>query len=80
LETAHAELEIASLRLAQAKADLEDKTLFAPFDGVIGLSQVDTGDRVTDATLIAILDGRGIYRPDRGRRSDLVAAVDHAGP
>jgi RND family efflux transporter MFP subunit len=58
LETAHAELEIASLRLAQAKADLEDKTLFAPFDGVIGLSQVDKGDRVTDATLIAILDDR----------------------
>ncbi len=36
LETAQAELEIAGLRLAQAKADLEDKTLFAPFDGVIG--------------------------------------------
>ena len=58
LETAQAELEIAGLRLAQAKADLEDKTLFAPFDGVIGLSQVDKGDRVTDATLIAILDDR----------------------
>ena len=58
LQTAHAELESAGLRLAQAKADLEDKTLFAPFDGVIGLSQVDKGDRVTDATLIAILDDR----------------------
>ncbi len=58
LQTAQAELEIASLRLAQAKADLGDKTLFAPFDGVIGLSQVDKGDRVTDATLIAILDDR----------------------
>ena len=58
LQTAQAELEIAGLRLAQAKADLEDKTLFAPFDGVIGLSQVDRGDRVTDATLIAILDDR----------------------
>ncbi len=58
LETAQAELESAGLRLAQAEANLEDKTLFAPFDGVIGLSQVDKGDRVTDATLIAILDDR----------------------
>jgi RND family efflux transporter MFP subunit len=58
LETAQAELESASLRLAQAKAELDDRTLFAPFDGVIGLSQVDKGDRVTEETLIAILDDR----------------------
>ncbi len=58
LETAEAELESASLRRAQAKAELDDKTLFAPFDGVIGLSQVDKGDRVTDATMIATLDDR----------------------
>ena len=58
LETARAELEIAGLRRAQAKADLEDRTLFAPFDGIIGLSQVDKGDRVTDATMIATLDDR----------------------
>lgn len=58
LETAKAELESAKLRLAQAKAALDDKTLFAPFTGVIGLSQVDRGDRVTDSTLIATLDDR----------------------
>ena len=58
LEAAQAERESASLRLAQAKADLEDRTLFAPFDGVIGLSQVDKGDRVTSEMLIAILDDR----------------------
>lgn len=58
LESAQTELESAGLRLAQAKADLEDRTVFAPFDGVIGLTQVDKGDRVTDETLIAILDDR----------------------
>ncbi len=58
LETARAELEKARLRLAQAMAALDDKTVFAPFSGVIGLSQVDTGDRVTSSTLIATLDDR----------------------
>ncbi len=58
LETAGAELESASLRRAQAKAELDDKTLFAPFGGVVGLSQVDKGDRVTSETLIVILDDR----------------------
>ena len=58
LEAAQAELESASLRLAQARANLSDRTLFAPFDGVIGLTEVDPGDRVTDETMIATLDDR----------------------
>ncbi len=58
LESAQAELDSASLRIAQARAELDDKTLFAPFAGVIGLSQVDKGDRVTDATMVATLDDR----------------------
>jgi RND family efflux transporter MFP subunit len=58
LETARAELESASLRLAQAKAALDDRTLYAPFAGIIGLSQIEIGDRVTEATMIATLDDR----------------------
>ncbi|NKB55310.1 MAG: efflux RND transporter periplasmic adaptor subunit [Alphaproteobacteria bacterium] len=58
LDTATAELESAQLRLAQAKADLKDRTVFAPFDGIIGLTDVDKGDRVTPDTLIATLDDR----------------------
>lgn len=58
LETARAELESASLRLEQANAALEDRTLFAPFSGVIGLCRVDEGDRVSVETLIATLDDR----------------------
>lgn len=58
LETARAELENASLRLAQAEENLRDRTIFAPFDGVIGLPEVDPGDRMTDDTLIATLDDR----------------------
>ena len=58
LDTAAAELEIAELRLSQAKATLKDRTVYAPFDGVIGLSDLDRGDRVTPDTLIATLDDR----------------------
>lgn len=58
LESAQAELESASLRLDQAKAELGDRTVFAPFDGIIGLTRIDVGDRVTEDTLIATLDDR----------------------
>jgi len=58
LEEAQAGLESAGLRLAQATAALEDRTVFSPFDGVIGLTEIDIGDRVTEDTAIAILDDR----------------------
>ncbi len=58
LQTAQAELESASLRLAQAMAALEDRTVFAPFDGVIGLTKLEKGDRVTEDTLIGNVDDR----------------------
>ena len=58
LDTARAEMESAGLRLAKARADLDDKTLFAPFAGIIGLSGIEKGDRVTEATMIATLDDR----------------------
>jgi len=58
LETAQATLESAKLRLALAEAALADRTVAAPFDGVIGLPEIDQGDRVTDETLIATLDDR----------------------
>ncbi len=58
LQTAQAELESASLRLAQAQVALQDRTVTAPFDGVIGLSEIEPGDRVTEETMIATLDDR----------------------
>lgn len=58
LETAQSALQSADLRLELAKADLADRSVFAPFDGVLGLSEIDVGDRVTPDTLIATLDDR----------------------
>ena len=62
LQTAQAELESAVLRVAQAKAALDDRTLLAPFDGIIGLTDIDPGDRVTDDTVIATLDDRSFIQ------------------
>ncbi len=58
LETAQTVLESAKLRRSLAEAYLADRTIAAPFDGVIGLPEIDQGDRVTEDTLIATLDDR----------------------
>lgn len=58
LETAQTAYESAIVRLEQAKAALQDRTIIAPFDGVIGLTDIQRGDRVTTDTLITTLDDR----------------------
>lgn len=58
LEAAEAALLSADLRLELAKEDLADRSIYAPFDGVLGLSDIDVGDRVTPDTVIATLDDR----------------------
>jgi len=62
LETAQTTLESASLRLDQAKADLRDRTVYAPFNGIVGLTEIDVGDRITVDTPIAILDDRSYIK------------------
>ena len=82
LDTVQTELESASVRLAQARADLADRTIVAPFSGVIGLTEIGIGDRITDDTMIATLDDRSIARglrfPRPDRRRGHGAALDHA--
>jgi RND family efflux transporter MFP subunit len=58
LENAQTAFESANLRLSLARAELADRTVVAPFDGVIGLPEIDQGDRVTEDTLIATMDDR----------------------
>ena len=53
LDGARVELEIAENALAE-------RTVKAPFSGYLGLSDVDTGSRVTPTTAIAQLDDRSI--------------------
>ncbi|MBL6953261.1 MAG: efflux RND transporter periplasmic adaptor subunit [Alphaproteobacteria bacterium] len=58
LDTAQAELNTARLHLEQANAELRDRTIFAPFTGVIGMTDLNRGDRVTEDTMAVTLDDR----------------------
>ena len=73
LDTAQTELESASVRHAQAQADLADRTIVAPFSGVMGLTDINVGDRVSDDTMIATLDDRSTILVDFNLPEDYAA-------
>lgn len=52
---AHRQAEIA---LAQAREQLRDRAVRAPFSGIVGIAQIDPGDRVAPTTLLTTLDDR----------------------
>ncbi|OSQ47155.1 efflux RND transporter periplasmic adaptor subunit [Thalassospira alkalitolerans] len=56
VDTARTALAEARIRLDQAEVDLADRTILAPFDGTVGIPQVEAGDRVDSSTLISTLD------------------------
>lgn len=75
LDTTQTELESASVRHAQAEADLADRTITAPFTGVIGLTDINVGDRVSEDTMIATLDDRSTILVDFNLPEDYAARV-----
>jgi membrane fusion protein (multidrug efflux system) len=56
LDTLRATREAARARVAQMRAEIGDRTIRAPFSGVLGLRQVSPGSLVTPGTAIATLD------------------------
>lgn len=44
--------------VAEAQADLDDRAVIAPFSGVVGLTDVEVGDRIAVNTLITTIDER----------------------
>lgn len=58
VEDAEVILERARLELGQAREALSDRTMRAPFDGIVGIPKVENGDRVTTATEIITIDDR----------------------
>jgi len=58
MDAARIALEQARIARDRAQVALDDRTLEAPFDGVIGLTEIDPGDRITTATPVATLDDR----------------------
>lgn len=58
VEDAEFVLERAKLELEKAREAWADRTLRAPFDGIVGIPKVEIGDRVTRATEIITIDDR----------------------
>ena len=56
LDAQRATRDAARARVAQVRADIGDRTVRAPFAGVLGLRQVSPGTLVTPGTAIATLD------------------------
>ena len=58
VEDAEVILERATLELEQAQEALADRTLRAPFDGIVGIPKIEIGDRVAPTMEIVTLDDR----------------------
>lgn len=58
LDAARTALESARIALNRAEVALDRRFIRAPFDGVVGMTDIDAGDRIDPATSIATLDDR----------------------
>ncbi|MBK1670272.1 hypothetical protein CKO28_19795 [Rhodovibrio sodomensis] len=76
VDAARNAVETARIQLRQAEVVLFDRTLVAPFAGVVGIPQVDAGDRVTPSTEIATLDDRSALLVDFEVAESFAASVE----
>ncbi len=56
LDDAKTLFELAKVKLTQVETELEDRQVRAPFSGVMGLTDVEVGDRISTQTAIATID------------------------
>ena len=82
-------LEAAEIQLEQAQVALDRRTVRAPFEGYVGLTDIDAGARITPTTEITELDNRSTLYVDfnppeqvfgRINVGDVVQAEPFAGP
>lgn len=59
-EETQTEFTVAEIELERARADLDDRVLRAPFDGIAGLSPVEVGDRIAVDDPVATFDDRSV--------------------
>lgn len=58
IDAARTAVEAARIELDRARIELDYRTIEAPFDGFVGITEVDPGDRINPDTLITTLDDR----------------------
>lgn len=64
IDTQRAARDAARARMDVVRAELSDRVIVAPFDGVLGLRQVSVGSLVTPGTPIATLDDVSVMNLD----------------
>ena len=75
LDTQRATRDAARARMDQVRAQLSDRVITAPFDGVLGLRQVSQGALVTPGTPIATLDDVSLIKLDFSVPETLISAL-----
>tara|TARA_R110002167_G_scaffold293799_1_gene498450 strand:- start:1146 stop:2234 length:1089 start_codon:yes stop_codon:yes gene_type:complete len=58
VDDANTIFRLAKVTLLEAKENKENRLVRAPFDGIVGLTDVEVGDRITPQTAITTLDDR----------------------
>lgn len=58
VEDAQSVFDRAGVEFAQARRALDDRRVNAPFAGVVGIPNIESGDRVTTATKLVTIDDR----------------------
>ena len=58
VDTARTSLQAARIERDRAQVALDKRVVIAPFDGYVGLSDIDVGDRVDTSTAVTTLDDR----------------------
>lgn len=50
--------DLLEVAVAEAQTEVDDRRIIAPFTGVVGITDIEVGDRITPQTLITTLDKR----------------------
>ncbi len=58
LDDANTAFQLAEINLREAQENKEDRLIRAPFDGIVGLTDVEIGDRIDTQTMVTTLDNR----------------------
>lgn len=75
LDTQRATRDAARARMDQVRAQLSDRVITAPFDGLLGLRQISQGSLVTPGSAIATLDDVSVIKLDFSVPETLMAAL-----
>lgn len=75
LDTQRATRDAARARMDQVRAQLSDRVITAPFDGVLGLRQISAGSLVTPGLSIATLDDVSVIKLDFSVPETLIPAL-----